>query len=229
MRRAAAMPRAWRDAEEGMELTWIGHSCFRLRGRDLTLLTDPVAPGLGYAGARLEADVVTVSHDEPNHSAVSAVAGTPYVVRGPGEYELRGAMITGVATPRRPGEGRDVPRNTAYVFELDDVSVCHLGDLTSPLTADQVAVVKDADVLLVPVGGHCTIDAAQAAEVVAQVEPKLVVPMHYRTPAAALDLDPVDRFCREMGTADPQPQSRLNVTRGSLPDQLTVVLLEYRR
>jgi L-ascorbate metabolism protein UlaG (beta-lactamase superfamily) len=190
---------------------------------------DPFGPGLGYPAGRLEADVVTVSHDEPNHSALEAVAGSPYVVRGPGEYELRGAMITGVATPRRPGEGREVPRNTAYVVELDDVTICHLGDLGSPLTADQVAVVKDANVLLLPVGGHCTIDAPQAAEVVAQVEPKLVIPMHYRTDVCALDLDPVDRFCHEMGAADLQPQARLNVTRGSLPDQLTVVLLEYRK
>ena len=212
-----------------MELTWLGHSCFRLRGRERTVLMDPFDRRLGYPAGRLQADVVTVSHAEPNHNAVDAVDGTPYVVTGPGEYELRGAMITGVATPRPPGESRDAPRNTAYLVELDDVSVCHLGDLTVALTADQLAVVKDSDVLLVPVGGHCTIDAAQAAEVVAQVEPRLVVPMHYRTPAAALDLDPVDRFCHEIGAADLLPQPRLNVTRSSLPDQLTVVLLEYRK
>jgi L-ascorbate metabolism protein UlaG (beta-lactamase superfamily) len=109
------------------------------------------------------------------------------------------------------------------------VTVCHLGDLATTLGVDQIAVVKDADVLLIPVGGHCTIDATQAVEVVAQVEPRLVVPMHYRTPAITLPLDPVDRFCREMGVTDLTPQPRLNITRNNLPDQLTVVLLEYRK
>ena len=212
-----------------MELTWLGHACFRLRGRDLTVLTDPFDSKLGLTLGKVSADVVTVSHDEPNHNAVGAVAGAPRVVAGPGEYELAGVMITGVATPRPPDQSRDVPRNTAYLLELDDVTVCHLGDLAAPLGSDQVAVVKDADVLLVPVGGHCTIDGAQAAEIVAQVEPKLVVPMHFLTQGMRLELDPVDRFCREIGAAELTPQPRLNITRSSLPDQLTVVLLEPRK
>jgi L-ascorbate metabolism protein UlaG (beta-lactamase superfamily) len=212
-----------------MELIWHGHSCFRLRGKELTILTDPFAPGPRAANGQLQADVITVSHDESNHNAVAVVEGTPRVLTGPGEYETGGAAITGVATPRPEGQSRTVPRNTAYLIELDDVTVCHLGDLAVPLTADQVAVVKDADVLLIPVGGHCTIDAAQAAEVVAQVEPKVVVPMHYQAPGLSVPLDPVDRFCHEMGAASVTPQQRLNVTRSSLPEQLTVVLLEPRK
>ena len=212
-----------------MELSWIGHSCFRLRGRDLTVITDPIAPGLGYGTSRLDADLVTISHPEPNHSSVAIVGGTPRVLEGPGEYEIGGALITGVATPRPNGQSRDLPRNTAYLIELDDVTICHLGDLAAPLTADQVAVVKDADVLLLPVGGQCTIDAAQAAEVVSQLEPRYVVPMHYRTPAIGLALDGVDRFWRELGQPEPTPQARLNVTRASVPEALTLVLLEYRK
>ncbi len=212
-----------------MELTWLGHSCFRLRGRDLTVVTDPFGPDLGLTLGRVQADVVTVSHDEPNHNAIGVVEGAPRTVAGPGEYEMAGVMITGVATPRQPGQSRREPRNTAYLLELDDVTICHLGDLAAPLGADQVAVVKDADVLLLPVGGHCTIDGAQAAEVVAAVEPRLVVPMHYRTPGIRPELDPVDRFCREVGAAELTPQPRLSVTRSSLPDQLTVVLLELRK
>ncbi|MBX5490406.1 MAG: MBL fold metallo-hydrolase [Chloroflexi bacterium] len=212
-----------------MELSWIGHSCFRLRGRDLTIVTDPVPPSLGYGAARLAADVVTVSHPEPNHCALELISGSPRVLEGPGEYEIGGALITGVATPRPAGQPSSAPRNTAYVIELDEVTICHLGDLAVPLATDQVAVVKDADVLLVPVGGHCTIDAVQAAEVVAQIEPRLVVPMHYRTPVAALDLDGLERFSRELGLTELAAQPRLNVTRSNLPDALTVVVLEYRR
>jgi L-ascorbate metabolism protein UlaG (beta-lactamase superfamily) len=212
-----------------MELTWLGHSCFRLRGRDLTILTDPFGDRLGLPVVKVSADVVTVSHAEPNHDAIAIVEGAPRVVAGPGEYELAGVMITGVATPRPAGQSRDEPRNTAYLLQLDDVTVCHLGDLAAPLSSEQVSVVKDADVLLVPVGGHCTIDGARAAEVVAEVEPKLVIPMHYQTPGVRVVLEPVDRFCREIGAAELTPQARLTVTRSSLPDQLTVVLLEPRR
>ncbi len=211
-----------------MELSWLGHSCFRLRGRELTVVMDPFGPDLGYTLGRVHADVVTVSHDEPNHNAAAAVDGNPRLVAGPGEYEFAGVSLTGVATPRPPGQGRDVSRNTAYLVELDDVTICHLGDVAAPLGTEQLAVVKDADVLLLPVGGHCTIDATQAAELVAQVEPKLVVPMHYQTPAISLELDPVDRFCREIGVAELTPQARLSVTRSGVPEQLTVVLLEYR-
>lgn len=212
-----------------MELTWLGHSCFRLRGRELTVLTDPYGPKLGYSTDAVQADVVTVSHDEPNHNTLSLVQGAPRVVAGPGDYELAGVNLTGVATPRPPGQDRSVPRNTAYVLDLDDVTICHLGDVAAPLGTAQLEVVKDADVLLIPVGGHCTIDATQAAEMVALIEPKLVVPMHFRTEAVKLDLDPVDRFCREIGVAELTPQARLNVTRSGLPDQLTVVLMEYRK
>ena len=212
-----------------MEIHWLGHSCFRLRGRELTVVTDPFPPELGYPLGRVEANLVTVSHDEPNHNAASHVEGGPRVVTGPGEYEFAGMMVTGVATPRPAGQSREAPRNTAYVVELDDVTVCHLGDVAAPLGSDQLAVVRSADVLLLPVGGHCTIDATQAAEMVAQVEPKLVIPMHYRTPAVNLELDPVDRFCRELGVAELMPQARLSLTRSSVPDQLTVVLLEYRK
>ncbi|HLI25971.1 MAG TPA: MBL fold metallo-hydrolase [Chloroflexota bacterium] len=212
-----------------MELSWIGHACFRLRGRDLTIVTDPVPPTLGYGTARVPADVVTVSHPEPNHCALELISGSPRVLEGPGEYEIGGALITGVATTRPPGQPRTAPRNTAYLIALDEITVCHLGDLAGPLTADQVAVVKDADVLLIPVGGRCTIGAEQAAEVVAQIEPRLVVPMHYRTAAAPLDLDGVDRFCRELGLTQVAPQPRLNVTRGNVPETLTVVVLEHRK
>ena len=208
-----------------MEITWLGHSCFRLRGRDLAVVTDPFGKGLGYPPLKLTADVLTVSHAEPNHAAHDAVTGSPRLVDRPGEYEIGGAMIRGVAT-----RGHDGARNTAFLITLDDVVVCHLGDLAQVLSADQVATLKDPDVLLIPVGGHCTIGASQAAEVVSQLEPRLVVPMHYKTPAAALPLDPLDRFCSELAAIEATPQPKLSVTRSALPDETgQLVVLDYRR
>ena len=210
-----------------MEITWIGHSCFRLRGKEATVITDPCSPSSGYALSRVTAELVTVSNDHPNHSAAGDVGGEPMVVNGPGEYEVRGVLVTGVRTgPPRGLAGR--ARNTAYIISVDDVTVCHLGDLTSLPTGEQIELLKAADVLLVPVGGHCTIGAGEAVEVISQIEPKMVIPMHYATEASTAELDGVDRFLREMGLTAPEPQARLNVTHSSLPPEPTVTLLQYR-
>ncbi|MDQ6675465.1 MAG: MBL fold metallo-hydrolase, partial [Chloroflexota bacterium] len=122
----------------------------------------------------------------------------------------------------------DSPKNTAFIIQLEDLTVCHLGDLAeSPLSPEELTHIKDADVLLLPVGGNCTINAGQAAAVVAQVEPKLIVPMHYATEETRghLPLDDVERFCRELGAADVTPRARLSVTPGSLPSEPTVMVL----
>lgn len=212
-----------------MEIVWLGHSCFRLRGRDITIITDPFDSSSGYTLGKVTSDVVTVSHQAPDHANVKAVGGNPKVVDGPGEYEIGGALILGVAT-RRDGrlEGTK-DRNTAYLIELDDLTICHLGDIGHILVPEQVEQMNDADVLMIPVGGKNTINAVQAAEVVSQVEPRIVIPMHFKTEATPFDLDPVSKFLREMGVADPKAQPKLSVNRGSLPEQTTVVLLDYRR
>jgi L-ascorbate metabolism protein UlaG (beta-lactamase superfamily) len=211
-----------------MELTWIGHSCFRLRGRDAAIITDPCARGSGYSLNKATADVVTISNGHPNHDAHDEVAGAPTVLDGPGEYEVKGILISGVRTPLPKGNPQAI-RNTAYIMTVDDITVCHLGDLTSLLVAEQIQLMKDVDVLLVPVGGHCTISAPEAVEIIAQVEPKLVIPMHYQTEHSTAELEPVDRFLREMGLSQTQPQARMNITHSSLPSEPTVALLSYRK
>ncbi len=218
-----------------MDLSWLGHACFRLRGRDVAIVTDPYeGEGWGYPPLAISANVVTISNDHPHHAGLSGIEGRPRVLRGPGEYEIGGALIWGVRTSR-PKSGADrgaAARNTAFIIQVEELTICHLGDLSeAPLTTEELAQIKDADVLLVPVGGNCTINASQAAEVVAQVEPKLIVPMHYATEATRgqLALDEVDRFCKELGATDATPRSRLSITPTSLPAEPTVVLLEARR
>lgn len=212
-----------------MDLSWLGHACFRLRGRDVTILTDPYeSDGWGYPELAASANVVTVSNDHPHHAGVSRIEGRPRVLRGPGEYEIGGALIWGVRTAR----AKDGAKNTAFLIQLEELRVCHLGDLaTAPLSVEELTQIKDADVLLVPVGGNCTINAQQAAVVVAQIEPKLIVPMHYATDETRgqLVLDEVDRFCKELGATDATPRSRLSITASTLPSEPTVVLMEARR
>jgi L-ascorbate metabolism protein UlaG (beta-lactamase superfamily) len=217
-----------------VDITWLGHACFRLRGRDVSILTDPYAgDDWGYPPLATGADLVTVSNEHPHHAGLSGVSGTPRVLRGPGEYEIGGALIWGVRTPRRSSQdGLTSTRNTAYVIQLEELTICHLGDLAEgSLSAEQLTRLKDSAVLLVPIGGHCTINAAQAAQVIAQIEPKLIVPMHYATDETRgrMELDDISRFCREMGASDAAPRPRLSVTATSLPNEPTVVLLESRR
>ena len=212
-----------------MEITWLGHSCFRIRGREAAIVTDPCPPSSGYTIGKPTANIVTISHRHENHSYVKAVAGGPVVIERPGEYEIHGAFVTGVGTYHDDSKGADRGPNVTFVLEMEDVRVCHLGDLGHTPTPDQVEEMSGVGVLLVPVGGNATIDGAAAAEVVNIIEPALVIPMHYRTEVTKDDLSPVDRFLKEMGAKDLEPQPKLTVSRSSLPQETQVVLLDYRR
>jgi L-ascorbate metabolism protein UlaG (beta-lactamase superfamily) len=210
-----------------VDLSWLGHACFRLRGRDVTILTDPYeGDGWGYPPLETSANVVTISNDHPHHAGLSAVEGNPHVLRGPGEYEIGGVLIWAVRTSRAAGSS---VKNTAFIIQMEELTICHLGDLeTAPLSDDELTHIKDADVLLIPVGGNCTINAQQAARIVAQVEPKLIVPMHYATPETQghVVLDEVGRFCKELGATEAAPRNRLSITPASLPSSPAVMLME---
>ncbi len=214
-----------------MEITWLGHSCFRLKGKDVTVLTDPYVKDIGYSLGRPQADIVTVSHDHHDHNHVPGVGGDPKVVKGPGEYEIKNVFIKGISTFHDAEGGKARGRNTVFTITLDDVVVCHLGDLGHPLTQAQAEEIDTVDVLLVPVGGFYTINATQAAEVVSLLEPKIVIPMHYQTEALTLrqTLDTVDKFITEMGGKSVTPQPKLVVMRNTLPEETQVVVLDYRK
>ena len=210
-----------------MDITWLGHSCFRIKGSHATVITDPYPPGLGYSLGKPTAHIVTVSHQHPNHSYVQGISGEPRQIVGPGEYEISGVLVIGVATFHDTVGGRKQGRNTVYLMEIDEVSVCHLGDLGHVLTAAQVEEIDNVDVLLLPVGGVSTINAPMAAEVVRQLEPKVVVPMHYKTQAISRELEPVGRFLKEMGVKEITSQPKLSLTKSSLPATMQVLLLDY--
>lgn len=212
-----------------MEIIWYGHSCFRLRDRDVMVVTDPYDKSIGYSLPRIRADIVTISHDHPHHTYVRGVKGDPRVISGPGEYEIKGVFITGIPTFHDKEEGSTRGRNTVFLFEFDDLTICHLGDLGHVPTQSQVEVLSDIDVLLIPVGAVTTINAAGAAEVIGLLEPRIVVPMHYKTKDASAKLDPIGKFLKEMGLGRRKPQENLKVTKKSLPEETQVVLLEYKQ
>jgi len=213
-----------------MEITWFGHACFRLRNREVTVVTDPFDKSLGYPLPRVRADIVTISHDHTHHNHYAAVKGDFKVLDSPGEYEIKSVFITGIATypsrrRRKSAEGRANGRNIIFVFEFDGLTVCHLGDLAQVPTQTQVEALSNVDVLLVPVGGGTSLNAAQAAEIISLIEPYIVIPMHYKTPAISLKLDKVNKFLKEMGTPRIEPIEALKVTRSSLPEETQVVVL----
>ena len=212
-----------------IDITWLGHSCFIIKGKDATILTDPYDETIGYSLGKPAANIVTSSHPHPGHSFTSGVDGVSKVVHGPGEYEICGVFITGISTYHDAEGGAVRGKNTAYLIEMDEVILCHLGDLGHPLSPGQVEEMSGVEVLLVPVGGVSTINAATAAETVRQLEPRIVIPMHFHTKALRFNLDPVDSFFKEMGIkADLAAQPRLSITKTSLPEETRVVLLDYR-
>ena len=213
-----------------MEITWYGHSCFRLTERSMaTVVTDPFDyASIGYDPLKLKADIVTVSHDAVGHNNAKAVKGASHVIAGPGEFEIGGVFITGVQTNGQSKKDDEL-RNTLYGFDYDGITIAHLGDLRRVPSQAEVEDMGAVNVALVPVGGGGGLNAAKAAEVISLLEPNIVIPMHYATKDAKLHLDSLDKFLKEMGLSASQPEASLKVTRTGLPEETHVVVLEYQQ
>ena len=213
-----------------MEITWYGHSCFRLTERGLaTVVTDPFDSSvIGYEPLKLKADIVTVSHEAPGHNFTSAVKGGPHVISGAGEYEIGSVFITGVQTDTNGKKVADKPRNTLYVFDYEGLNVAHLGDLRQAPSQSEIEALGTVNVLLIPVGGGQALNAATAAEVVSMIEPNIVIPMHYATKDVNIQLEPLGKFLKEMGLTSHETQPSLKITRSGLPEETRVVVLDYQ-
>jgi len=203
----------------------LGLSCFRIRGSQAVIITDPFPPGNGYTLGKQTADIVTVSHQHLSHSYVDGVTGEHRLVKGPGEYEISGVLILGIAAYHDSVKGQSRGKNTIYLMEVDGINVCHLGDIGHVLSDGQIEEIGNVDILLVPVGGVNTINAAMAAEVIRKLEPKVVIPMHYKTEKTDRDLEPVENFLKEMGQGQIEPRPKLTISKSNLPISTQVVVL----
>jgi L-ascorbate metabolism protein UlaG (beta-lactamase superfamily) len=207
------------------EFRWFGHNCFRIRAREATVLTDPVGRVTGYPLPRQTADVVTLSHDHPGHANLDAVKQPYALLRGPGEYEIHDVFVTGIRTYHDAAKGAERGHNTVYLLELEGMVVCHLGDLGHPLTEDQAEAMANVDVLLVPAGGGDVLEPAQAAELVAQLAPKLVIPMRYATPQGDTALGGLEPFSKELGLELPPAEEKLTLRQSDLGETMRLVVL----
>ena len=210
-----------------MEITWYGRACFRLKGREASVITDPCPPSTGFVAGKHEVDLLTISHSHADHAYTRSISAGLTLTR-PGEYEHRNLLVTGVRTFHDGERGTQRGENVVFAIEIDGVHICHLGDLGHLLTEEELAELGPIDVLLVPAGGTFTISPAEAAEVVAQVSPKIVIPMHFATDGASTDLLGPERFLHELAVNEPirQPKAVVNVS--TLPEETQVVLLEAR-
>ena len=211
-----------------MIITWIGHSCFKIQDKigpdGITVVTDPFDKTVGLKVPNFEADIVTVSHDHYDHNNAKSLRGEPFVIDGAGEYDVKGVLVHGVSS-QHGGEKKE--ENIIYRFEVDGISISHLGDLGHVLDNKQLEVVVGTDILMIPVGGKYTIDAKKAVEVVSQIEPRIVIPMHYKMPGLKItDIEGVDKFVKEMGLK-PTEEEKLKISKKDLPQEdMELVILK---
>lgn len=216
-----------------MTITYHGHSTFKLKGKRGTVVTDPYNKSVGFELPTMSADIVTVSHEHDDHNNADAVRGTsrrdqPFVIRKPGEYEVGGISVFGVGAYHDSHKGEERGASTIYTILLDELRVCHLGDLGHELTQQHIDAIGVVDVLLIPVGGKYTITAGQAVKVIRSLEPSIVIPMHYKTEAHDQatygEMTTQEDFLKEYGV-DVQPEAKLEVEYGRLPEETEVVPL----
>ena len=213
-----------------MKIRFLGHASFEIIAREGTVVTDPFdSQKVGFSYPKVTADIVLSSHDHFDHNQVSAVSGEPFVISAPGEYEVKEIKVWGFPTFHDDKEGKERGRNSVYLFEAEGISLCHLGDLGHLLDQHQEEEIGNPDVLFVPVGGIYTIGPAEAAKVVAQLEPKYIIPMHYRMEGMGpsfKDMHPVSAFLQEMGVEAPETRDELTLTKQSLPEVPEIVILK---
>lgn len=213
-----------------MEIQYFGHSCFRIIGKNISVVTDPFdSKTAGYKPLKLTADVVTISHDHYDHNNIQAIQGNPLIFDTPGEFEVKGNEFRGIKASHDEAEGKERGFVTLFVVEIDGITICHLGDLGTTLSSEQLDYLDGVDILMIPVGGTVTINAETAAKIVADIEPKIVIPMHYGTKEGKVGggkLEGVEKFIHEMG-ASSEGKERLKITKNDLPAEPEVVVLKY--
>jgi len=217
-----------------MNINWYGQSCFQIssnqgKNNHLSTLIDPFEESIGLQLPRkLEADVVLITHNHLDHNNVKAVSGQPFIASGPGEYDVKGIFIQGIPAFHDNVQGKERGRTTIYTIEAEEIKLCHLGDLgQKELTAEQLDKIGDVDILMIPIGGFFTINAQEAVKIMAQIEPKIIIPMHYKIPNLNIKLDGLDKFLKIVGVKKIEPLSKLFIKEKDLPkEEVKIIVLQ---
>lgn len=217
-----------------MNINWYGQSCFQIssnqgKNNHVSILIDPFEESIGLRLPRkLEADVVLITHNHLDHNNVKAVSGQPFIALGPGEYDIKGICIQGIPAFHDNVQGKERGRTTIYTLEAEEIKLCHLGDLgQKELTPEQLDKIGEVDILMLPTGGFFTIDAQEAIKIMAQIEPKIIIPMHYRIPNLNIKLDGLDKFLKIVGVKKIEPLSKLFIKEKDLPkEEVKIITLQ---
>ncbi len=210
-----------------MKITWHGHSCFKIMTKNITIVSDPFNKDIGLKPPRCETDIVTISHDHYDHNNVSTLRSSPFIVKGPGEYELKEVTIQGTDSFHDVKQGEERGLNTIFIIEAEDIRVCHLGDLgQKELTSEQLETLGEIDILMIPVGGVYTINSEVATAIINQVEPKIVIPMHYKIPGLKIKLHSVDAFLKEVGVKKEVLDQLVVKKKDLLKEEMRVVVMK---
>ncbi len=209
-----------------MVVTWYGQSCFKIQSGETVIFADPFSKDIGLTPPRGQAHIVTVSHQHHDHNNTESLSGEPLIIDGPGEYETKGINIKGILSFHDDNEGKKLGTNTIYVIEVEGIKICHLGDLgQKKLTDEQVEKIDEVDILMIPVGGTYTINGEEAAEIISQIEPRIVIPMHYKIPGLNIKIDNAEAFLKEMGVSKKVAQDKLTIKKKDLPEEETEVVV----
>ena len=216
-----------------MNIQWHGQSCFQIIARreknnQVSIVIDPFDEALGLRVPKLEADILLTTHSHSDHNNVKAVAGQPFLISGPGEYEVKEVYIQGIHSWHDEREGKKLGENTIYTIEAEDLKLCHLGDFgQKELTEEQLEKIGEVDILMIPVGGVFTISAKEATKVMSQIEPKIIIPMHYQIPKLKLKLDGIDKFLKVVGIKSIAPESKLSIKKKDIvQEEVKIVVLK---
>ena len=216
-----------------MNIFWHGQSCFEIitapaKNSQVKIVIDPFSEEIGLRVPKLEADILLISHSHYDHNNVKAVSGNPFLISGPGEYEIKGIFIQGIDSWHDQKGGIDRGGNTIYTILAEDLKICHLGELgQKELSEEQLEKISEVDILMIPVGGVFTISAKEALKIMSQIEPKIIIPMHYALPKLKIKLDSVDKFLKSLGIKKLEPQNKLSLKKENLsPEEARIVVLK---
>jgi len=216
-----------------MQIVWKGQSCFQIitsqgKNHQVNIIIDPFDENTGLRVSKMEADVLLVTHQHSDHNNVKAVAGSPFFIGEPGEYELKGVFIQGISAFHDSSLGKERGLNTIYTIESEELKVCHLGDLgQKELSPEQLENIGEVDILMIPVGGISTIGAKEAVKIMSQIEPNITIPMHYQIPKLKMKLDSLDKFLKTMGIKKLEAIPKLSIKKKDiLPEEAKIVVLE---
>lgn len=214
-----------------MTITWYGQSCFQIttnqgRNNHVSIVIDPFSEEIGLKVPKLQADIVLATHEHRDHNNIKAVSGEPFLIKGPGEYEVKEVFIQGIPAFHDNSQGKDRGGITIYTLELEEMKLCHLGDLgQNELSVEQLDKINGVDILMLPIGGTYTISAKEALKIMSQIEPKITIPMHYQIPKLKIKLDGIDEFLKTTGIKSIEPLPKLSIKEKDLPQEESKIIV----